>query len=240
MRVMVVAGVLALASTVQAQGSLMADTWEVEPEPQPVVTPVVTTEVTARAAAAAATIEHAQERAPELRRAALRETRLRHRLGRRRLGYWLMGWGAVNLVGGTVAAIAKRDESAWLGAGLTTASFGLINGLLSIGLLDLGGGARRQILDGRLGVYTDHEQVREAAIAAQLKSGQTFAMNFGLDFFYIGAGALLFVLGHVLGGTEGRDAALRGSGMAIALQGAWLLGFDWAAWRRVNDYASEI
>ena len=79
-----------------------------------------------------------------------------------------------------------------------------------------------------------------AAIAAQLKSGQTFAMNFGLDFFYIGAGALLFVLGHVLGGTEGRDAALRGSGMAIALQGAWLLGFDWAAWRRVNDYASEI
>ena len=77
--------------------------------------------------------------------------------------------------------------------------------------------------------------VRDAELIGQLRSGQMFAMNFGLDFFYMAVGGLLYALGRA---TD--EPALNGAGLAAAAQGAWLLGFDLAGWRRANAHAERV
>ncbi len=96
-----------------------------------------------------------------------------------------MGWGVANALAGGAAAIAGRDDRYWLAAGVTTLSFGVINALLSIGLLDLGGRRRAAVRSGlsRGGVAEERTltEIRDAEIAAQLRSGTTFALNTGRD-----------------------------------------------------------
>ncbi|MBX3249471.1 MAG: hypothetical protein KF901_20005 [Myxococcales bacterium] len=170
-------------------------------------------------------------------RLRLREVRLAHRVERRREGLWLLGWGLASAVGGTIVALARREDQAWLAAGVTTASFGAIDAVLALGLLDLGGARRRMILDDRSGVRTLPPDVREAELVGQLRSGQGFALNAGLDVFYMAAGALLFVLGRARNERAGWE---EGAGLAMIGQGAFLFVFDLVAWARSNRRAEAL
>lgn len=173
---------------------------------------------------------------PELR---LREVRLVQRAERRREGLWLLTWGLASTVGGALVAAIRRDDEAWLAAGVTTASFGAIDALLALGLLDLSGTRRRMILDDRSGVHVRFEDVREAELVAALRSGQGFAINAGLDVFYVAAGLLLFALGRARGSSD-RGGWEEGAGLAMVGQGAFLLGFDLAAWIHANRRAEAV
>jgi hypothetical protein len=75
----------------------------------------------------------------------LTELRLEARSERATAGYWLLGWGGVSALSGGVFAIVQRDHQAQLAAGITSASFGVINALLSIGLFDLSGARERRV-----------------------------------------------------------------------------------------------
>jgi hypothetical protein len=163
----------------------------------------------------------------------LMDWRLEQRDARRCAGFWLLGWGVANAVAGTTLAIIERDHQAWLAAGVTTASFGVINALLAPSLMDLSG-AREQLIraDAR-----DPAQIREDELVANLKTGQTFAVNAGLDVFYIAAGLLLYALGHVQTPRVGWE---EGTGLAMTVQGAPLLAFDVVNWLAANQRAAHV
>jgi hypothetical protein len=165
----------------------------------------------------------------------LRELRLEHVAERQVAGGVLLGWGAANLVAGSLVAAIGHDEPALVGGGIISASFGLVNGLLALTLFDLSGTLREEADEGRLGDERDRDHVLRLAIAAQLKTGQTFAVNVGFDVGYIVAGALVFALG-----LELDEDAVAGAGIAGAGQGLFLLGFDLAEWILSNARAEEL
>lgn len=171
--------------------------------------------------------------APLAAESALMNLRLRQREARRREGFWLLGWGALNAGVGSALAVASRESPPALAASLTSVAFGAINAALAFGLLDLSQAKKRAIE----GDAHDFAQQREAALIAQLKSGQGFALNVGLDVFYIASGLLLFGLGQLQGKRWG---AAEGAGIAMVGQGAFLLGFDLFAWRAVNRRAEAL
>lgn len=168
---------------------------------------------------------------------ALREVRSANAAQYRREGWWLFGWGVASALAGGVVAIALRDEPEWLSFGLTTAAFGAIDAGLAAGMLDLGGSRREAITAGRLGDLTDPDAILDASITRQRKSGQIFALNFGLDLAYITAGLLMFFLGRAKNPDE---QLLTGSGIGMITQGAFLLGFDLAAWIHTGDRAEAL
>jgi hypothetical protein len=157
----------------------------------------------------------------------LQELRWLSRNERRTTGFWLLGWGLANTGAGALIAAFGRNHETWLAAGLTAAAFGVINALLSPSLLDLSGARRSQIMQNRPGSPDDYARVREQELVAQLQSGQTFAFNFGLDVAYISAGVLLYVIGRVRSRATGWEEA---SGLTIAGEGLFLLGFDLIEW----------
>lgn len=165
----------------------------------------------------------------------LREVRLEHSAERERAGWMLLSWGVANAVGGGIAAGVGHDDPVVLTAGLTSAGWGVVNGLLSLFLLDLGGGRRREILQGRLGDTTEPEAVRRQAMVDQLRSGQIFALNLGLDVGYLVSGALLFALGR-----ETDSDPLAAAGATIAAQGLVLFAFDLHEWLGANARAEEL
>jgi hypothetical protein len=152
-----------------------------------------------------------------------------------------MGWGVANALAGGAAAIAGRDDPYWVAAGVTTLSFGVINALLSIGLLDLRGRRRAAVRSGlrRDGGVEERSlaEIRNLEIAAQLRSGQIFALNTGLDVVYIGGGALLFAFGRR---DDPAQRALMGGGLAMVIQGAFLLAFDIVHWVASNRRAARL
>ncbi len=173
---------------------------------------------------------HAAERLSTLR--------LSQRAERQREGYWLLGWGAANTLVGTGLAVGFRDSPPALVASVTSAGFGLINALLALGLLDLSQSLRRAaIADAQVRDSRAFQARRERALIGQLKSGQGFALNAGLDVFYIASGALLFGIGQAYGKRWGYQ---EGAGLAMIGQGAFLLGFDLFAWFAANRRAEAL
>jgi hypothetical protein len=176
--------------------------------------------------------------APEQAAERLSTLRLTQRAERQREGYWLLGWGAANSLVGAGLAVGFRDSPPALAASVTSAGFGLINALLALGLLDLSQTLRRAALaDGQVRDSRALEPRRERAMIGQLKSGQGFALNAGLDVFYIASGALLFGIGQAYGKRWGYQ---EGAGLAMIGQGAFLLGFDLFAWFAVNRRAEAL
>jgi hypothetical protein len=167
----------------------------------------------------------------------LQQLRLAARDERRSAGFWLFGWGLANVVGGALMAGIGHDHQVWLAAGITTASFGAVNALLAPGLLDLSGARLRQIEAERATSPAELARVREADLVAELKSGQLFALNLGLDVFYIAAGLLLYTIGRVRADERGWE---QGAGLAIAAQGVVLLGFDFVEWMATNRRAAAL
>jgi hypothetical protein len=167
----------------------------------------------------------------------LTQLRLEQRTARRREGLTLLVWGTANAVGGAVAAGVKHDDRAWLSGSLTTLGFGAINAALAFGLLDVSGSRRASILAEPLGTRSRWVTLREDERAAQLKSGQVFALNAGLDVFYLATGAFLLVMAQR--GTRHADWQ-RGVGAAFLMQGTFLLGFDIACWIGANRRAQAL
>jgi hypothetical protein len=167
----------------------------------------------------------------------LEQLRLVHLAERRREGLALFVWGAANTLGGAVVAGVQHDDRAWLTGSLTTLSFGAINALLALPLLDLSGARRAAIEREQAGPAQRFAEVRERESQAQLKSGQIFALNTGLDVFYLATGAFLLVMAQQ--GTRHADWE-RGVGAAFLGQGAFLLGFDISCWIGSNRRAAEL
>lgn len=160
---------------------------------------------------------------PELR------LRLDQHAARRREGFWLLASGLASLAGGAAAAGARSGDEAWLSASVTTASFGAVNALLSLALVDPRGRGRDAIAADTRAPSLQ----AEAARVAQYHSAQAFALNAGLDVAYLTAGALLVAFGS----AEGGEPWQRGSGYALLGQGGFLLGFDLACWIHANGRA---
>jgi hypothetical protein len=154
---------------------------------------------------------------------------------RQTAGAVLLGWGAANLVAGSLVAAIGYDQPELVGGGLISASFGLINGLLALTLFDLSGTLRVEAETGRIGDATEREEVLRRVLSEQLRTGQTFAWNFGLDVAYITAGVLIFILG-----LEIDEPGIAGGGIAGAGQGLFLLGFDLIEWIAANGRADDL
>ena len=168
---------------------------------------------------------------------SLIEQRMHHHTEKVREGRWLLSMGIVSALGGSAAFGIKHDSESHVAAGVTTLSFGITNALLALGMLDLSGRRRQQIQNQRFGVYTCGEQIREAEINAELRSAQFFALNTGLDLVYMTAGVFLFILGHQ---AEQERDWMKGAGIAMAIQGGFLLTFDIFSWihsKRRAEYA---
>jgi len=165
----------------------------------------------------------------------LRELKLSIRDGRRTAGFWLLGVGLASTLGGATLAIAGHEQHALLAAGITTASFGVVNSLLTFGLLDLSEAQLRRIESER--DPRQFAQLREAELVAQLESGQFFAVNTGLDVFYIATGALLCAIAAV---RSEPDRWELGAGVATMGQGLFLLAFDIVSWMAANRRAEAV
>ena len=165
----------------------------------------------------------------------LTELRLSIRSERTTAGLWLLGFGLASTLAGGVVAIVGRHERAWLAGGLTTASFGVVNAALSFGLLDAWGADHARII----ATHEPHTfaELRERELIAHLHSGQFFAVNAGLDVFYMASGGLLCALAAV---RDEPDRWELGAGLALVVQGAFLMAFDIVNWLRSNERASRF
>jgi hypothetical protein len=159
----------------------------------------------------------------------LAEVRLTNRQDRIDEGVVLLGWGALSVIaGGVVAGVGFMDrDDLRIGFGLGTAGWGLVNALLSLGLLDLGDGQRTAIERDRDLSGALLERAREDSAAAQYQTGTILAVNAGLDAFYVVTGILLWIVGE---SATPQDRGLMGYGVAMASQGAALLAYDTVTW----------
>jgi hypothetical protein len=165
------------------------------------------------------------------------ELRLEGRDARQTSGIVLLSWGAASAIGGGLGAVFARDDEAWLAAGIAAASFGLVNALLALPLLDFTGAKRRALLQLPAADERTLQRLREEQLVAELESGQFYAINFGLDVAYITAGALLFVIGRQAA-SEPKWA--QGAGLSVIVQGAFLLAFDLVSWLAANRRADAF
>jgi hypothetical protein len=164
----------------------------------------------------------------------LTDLRLSVRLARRTAGSWLLGFGAASLIAGGVVAGLGHERRAWLAGGLTTASFGVVNGLLSLGLLDLSGADKQRIMAEQ--DPSAVARLRESELVAHLHSGQFFAVNAGLDVFYAASGALLCGIAAV---RDQPDRWELGAGLALITQALFLQVFDVVNWLQSNERAAR-
>ena len=175
-----------------------------------------------------------QARARE-RWAHLTELRLSIRSDRQTAGVVLLGLGLASVAVGGALAVVGREEKMLLAAGITTASFGAVNAALSFGMLDVSGADERRIRATQ--DPNDFEARREAELIAHLHSGQFFAVNTGLDVFYMASGGLLCAIAAV---QDQNDRWELGTGIALIAQGAWLMAFDIINWLNSNHRAARF
>jgi hypothetical protein len=165
----------------------------------------------------------------------LTDLRLSIRAARRTSGFVLLGMGLASVAAGGAIAAFGHEQRALLAGGITTASFGAVNAALSFGLLDLSEAQLQRILaDGAAG---DFAALREAELIAHLHSGQFFAVNTGLDVFYMASGGLLCAIAAV---RDQPDRWELGTGLALLTQGALLMAFDIINWLDSNNRAAHF
>jgi len=159
----------------------------------------------------------------------LADVRRSHHIERREAGHVLFWTGLASVVGGSVVAGVLHDDPFWLAFGVGTAGWGAVNAGLAIPMLDLSGSGLAGIEADRLLRDDELRAARERALRAQERSGALFALNLGLDVFYVASGILLFFLADQLDDPE-RAENLRGYSVAMTAQGAFLFGFDLVEW----------
>lgn len=121
----------------------------------------------------------------------------------------LAGWAGANLIGGTTGALLA-DDPRWRSFHATNAAWNTVNlALATVGAVNVHRKLRQgdpgpELLDRR------HRGLRTA-----------LGVNLALDGVYMGSGVALAVRGGTL-----RDVDLRGVGLSLLLQGAFLAVFD--------------
>lgn len=159
----------------------------------------------------------------------LADVRRAQHIERREHGHVLFWTGIASVIGGGVVAGVMHEDPFALMFGIGTAGWGAVNAGLATGLLDLSGAGLAQIEADRLLRGDALRAARERALRAQEQSGAFFALNLGLDVFYVATGVLLFLLADQIESEQ--DAQfLRGYSAAMTSQGAFLLGFDLVEW----------
>ncbi len=167
------------------------------------------------------------------------EVRTSQQIERREAGIVLLVGGVLSVVGGAIVAGIGYQDPFWLAFGLGSAAWGAVNAGLSIGMLDIGDGQLTRIR-GDLSLRGEElAEAREGALRGQHGAATLFAFNFGLDFFYIASGVLLFFLADQLGGEEEREL-LRGYSVAMAGQGVFLFAFDLVEWLASSARADRV
>jgi len=173
---------------------------------------------------------------------ALADVRLSLSAERREAGVVLGLEGVLSVIAGAAFTIAAYDDPYWLGFGVGMLGWGAVNAALSVSLIDFGDARRASIQRDRRLRYGALAERREATIRRESDAAALFAVNFGLDFFYIGSAVLLFFLADQISGTD-EPEILRGYSTAQIGQGAFLLVFDlveWLASAERAQRASEV
>ncbi|NBC00444.1 MAG: hypothetical protein GVY15_06255 [Bacteroidetes bacterium] len=124
----------------------------------------------------------------------------------------VLAWGGSNVLGGAALWASGRDEAA-RGFGQQSALWGAVNvGIAAVGLL--GGGSPP---DAGFGT----------AVRAERRYHDILLANLGLNVGYMGVGTAMVV---AAGEGVDRNAAWRGHGTALILQGMGLLALDAISW----------
>ena len=148
----------------------------------------------------------------------------------------LLSFAGASILGGAATAAIGYEDFRLLSAGLATAGWGLVNGVLALFLLDLSGeslsaaNASRLMTGERL--FADIEGLAND----QGSSALIFAVNTGIDIGYVATGILLAIIGFNAGPE---DQGLIGYGLAQAAQGLGLFAFDLACWMRSSEAQSR-
>jgi hypothetical protein len=179
--------------------------------------------------------------------AQLTDVRLSLHAERREAGVVLALGGLLSVIGGgTLAGIgaagAGHGDPFWLAFGIGSAGWGAVNAALAIGMLDFGDGGRASIEAERALRGEELARARERELRRQLDSATMFAVNFGLDVFYVATGVLLFFLADRLESAE-EQQMLRGYAISQVAQGTFLFAFDlveWLASTRRADRIAEV
>ncbi len=136
----------------------------------------------------------------------------------------LFGWSALSVFGG-LGMLLLLDDPFWRGIGLQGVVWGVIDaGIAFFGQL----GMRRKLA----------RTVEPDAFRVQLEEARRLRrllyINAGLDVLYIAAGVgLVMTLGV-------DDAFVRGNGVGVVIQGAFLLLFDLAHGWRTSGVIAEL
>lgn len=168
----------------------------------------------------------------------LTEVRLDIHRERREAGFVLLLGGLASVVGGGVVAGVGHADPFLLSFGLGTAAWGAVNAALSIGSLDIGDGGFARIRAEQALRGEELAERREAELRRHGDAAAVFALNLGLDVFYIASGVLLFFLADQL--TDIEPDYLRGYSVGQIGQGAFLMAFDIVEWIASADRASRI
>lgn len=169
---------------------------------------------------------------------ALADVRLSLSAERREAGVVLGLEGLLSVIAGAAFTIAAYDDPFWLGFGVGMLGWGGVNAALSISLIDFGDARRAQIERDRRLRYGALADRREATVRRESDAATLFAVNFGLDFFYIGSAVLLFFLADQISGND-EPQILRGYSIAQIGQGGFLLVFDLIEWLASSDRADR-
>lgn len=169
----------------------------------------------------------------------LADLRLALLVERRDAGVAILVAGLASVVGGGLTAAFGHEDPFLLAFGSATAGWGAVNAALSFALLDLDGGGARAIEADRVLRYEELARAREAELRRQHEAATLFALNAGLDVFYVATAALLFALADSLDAANDREM-LRGYSVAQLSQGAFLFVFDLVEWIAASDRAGRV
>jgi len=124
----------------------------------------------------------------------------------------VLAWGGSNVLGGAALWASGRDDAV-RGFGQQSALWGAVNvGIAAVGLL--GGGSPPDAAFGE-------------AVRAERRYHDILLANLGLNVGYMGVGTAMVV---AAGEGVDRNAAWRGHGTALILQGMGLLALDAISW----------
>ncbi len=129
----------------------------------------------------------------------------------------LLAEGAASTAVGVPMALAAGDDDRLRWAGWMTLAFGAVNAALAVPWL-----LRLRSPAAPPAGSTELSERLWRGRAAE-RSGAVFALNLGLDVLYVTAGAVAW-------GLAAGDERLRGGGIAVVAQGAFLLAFDLWGW----------
>ncbi|MGE0791722.1 MAG: hypothetical protein AB7S26_38965 [Sandaracinaceae bacterium] len=158
---------------------------------------------------------------------------------RRAFGVALLVPGLGSAVAGGVALGFGIDDPLVLGASIGLLSWGLVNAVASLFLMDLGDARRAAIERDRAVRYDELSRARDDALRQQDANSATWAFNAGLDVFYVATGILLYFLADQLDSPADAQA-LRGYAAVQTAQGGYLLFYDLIGWICSAENAGRV